>query len=183
MSDNITQEIYDFLTEKTDEVSGILTEYEAVEAKIKNRDEYTQKVINERFIPVRDELKMKISSMSENAIREAGDKVKAYRQEIAEANRLNPKELTDDVKLLQPGIVLNAEDLKGMLDRNANNRTMTQIILRYAKEHNITLDLSYIGGQSELATADQLDEILFYYKNWIGKPEARATLDSFFGVK
>jgi len=68
-----------------------------------------------------------------------------------------------------------------MLKRNATNRTMVQIIMRYANEHNIdTGSVYYIAGQEERQTAQNLETILFYYKNWIDKPEAKKMLDKFF---
>ena len=182
MSDNFTQEIYEFLVEKTDEVNKLIGTSDAIEEKIRS-GRYSDAVNKNELRPQRDEIRLEIKAKSEQAIRDAREKVAEYRRTSELKNRLNPKELTDDIKLLRAGITLNAEDLRGMLERNSENRTMTQIILRYAKEHSIDIGVYYTGGNEEKATADELDNILNYYAEWIGTPKASDILDKFFGVK
>lgn len=181
MSD-ITQEIYEYLSGKTDEVNGLIRTSEAIEEKIRS-GRYSDAVIKQELIPQRDDLKIEIKEKSESAIRDARAKVSEYRQQVQAENTLNPADLTDDIKLLRAGITLTADDLRAMLDRNSENKTMVQVVLRYAKEHNIDLGVYYTGGDAEKATADELDNILSYYADWIGKPDAGDVLDKFFGVK
>lgn len=178
----IVQEVYEYLSKKTDEINKLLSTSEAIEDKIRS-GRYSDAVVRQELTPQRDEIRLEIRQKSEQAIRDAREKVAEYRRTSELKNRLNPKELTDDIKLLRAGITLNAEDLRGMLDRNSENRTMTQIILRYAKEHNTDLGVYFTGGDEEKTTADELDNVLSYYADWIGKPDAGDVLDKFFGVK
>lgn len=180
MDNNIVQTVYNTLESHTEEIGRAVSECETLEEKIKS-GRYTPQVLRDEIYPKRDEIRRKITSMCESAIAEAENHISQYRADAAELNNLDPAELTDDVKLLQSGITLLSRDIQGMLKRNSGNRTMTQIILRYAKEHNIeTNGTFYIGGQKEEETAKSLDTILFYYKGWIDKPNAKEMLNKFF---
>ena len=177
--DNIVKGVYDLLGEKTGEIGKVIAEVNTVEEKIKS-DRYTPQVVSGELYPERDRLKRKVRSMSDAALRDAKNLVEQYRQDVEKSNSLNPDDLTDDVKLLQSGIVLNASDIKWMIERNQGNRTMLQIILRYAAEHGIDTGTIYSGGEDEMQTADNLDSIIHYYSRWIDTPNARAMLDKFF---
>ena len=182
MDNNIVQTVYDTLEAHTEEISKAIAERDSMEAEIKS-GKYTPQALKDMY-PKRDELRRKVETMCDGAIKAARNHVDQYKADAEELNNLNPAELTDDVKLLQPGIRLKPRDIQGMLNRNADNRTMTQIILRYAEEQKIDIGKTYyIGGQQEQATGKKLDEILYYYRKWIDKPEARKMLNTFFGVR
>ncbi len=60
---------------------------------------------------------------------------------------------------------------------------MTQIVLRYAQEHNIdTGGTYYIGGKAEEDTARNLEAAVSYYRKWIDKAQAKHMLYKFFNV-
>lgn len=180
MDNNIVQTVYSTLETRTDEISKDIAERDKLEEKIKS-GRYSPQALKDDIYPKRDALRRKIQDASAGAIQEAKNLVEQYRQDAAKLNNLNPAELTDDVKLLQSGITLLPRDIQGILERNKGNRTMTQIVLRYAKEHDIdTGGTFYIGGQQEEQTARGLDTILLYYKNWIDKPNAKEMLTKFF---
>ena len=180
MDNNIVQTVYSTLETRTDEISKVIAERDALEEKIKS-GRYSPQTLKDEIYPKRDALKSKVQSMCDSAMKEAENHVAQYRADAAELNNLDPAELTDDVKLLQSGITLLPRDIQGMLKRNSGNRTMTQIILRYAKEHNIeTGGTYYIGGQQEEETARGLDTIISYYAKWIDKPNAKDMLTKFF---
>ena len=61
----------------------------------------------------------------------------SYIAELRDEDELDPTKLTDDVRLLNSGVKMTSRDIKAMLKRNSDNRTMLQVILRYADEHNI----------------------------------------------
>lgn len=180
--DKITQAVYDTLATKTEEIRQDIEAREAVDALISS-GRYNTQYVESDLRPKRDSLRMKINSASDSAIQEAQNLVNQYRKKAADRNKLDPAELTDDVKLLQPGIKLEPRDIQGMLERNSTNRTMTQIILRYAKENGIdTGGTLFVGGQEEEATARALEGILSYYRKWIATPDAKTMLDKFFGI-
>lgn len=180
MDSNITQTVYNNLFTATEEISESVAKQEELQAKI-DSNRYTGDTIRKEIVPKMDQLKEEIRRKSDAALKNAQDLIDKYRAEAAEANVLNPADITDDVKLLQSGITLLPRDIQGILDRNKGNRTMTQIVLRYAQEHNIdTGGTYYTGGQQEEEIAKALEGILFYYKNWIGTPRAMQMLDKFF---
>lgn len=183
MDNNITQTVYETLDSCTDDIIGMGVACKQIEEKI-NSGRYSQKTIDNELKPELETMKKKHRKACDDALNEARSLISQFREDNAKANQLNPSELTDDVKLLQSGIVLKPRDIEGMLERNADNRTMTQIILRYAQENKIDTGHNYfIGGQQEEETARSLDNIIYYYKNWIDKPNAKRMLDRFFGVQ
>lgn len=180
MDMNIVESVYNYLESSTDEIGKIVAERDAVDAKMKS-GRYSVDTVNKELFPKWGELRHAVDRASENAIQTARDMIEQYRQEVAKLNNLDPAELTDDVRLFQSGISLMPRDIQGILERNAGNRTMTQIALRYAKEHGIDIGRTYyIGGQQEEETAHGLDDILTYYAKWIDKPSAKKMLARFF---
>ena len=183
MDNNITQTVYETLDAKTDDIIGMGVACKQIEEKI-NSGRYSQKTIDNELKPKLQAMQNNQREACKNALDEARSLISQFREDNAKANQLNPAELTDDVKLLQSGIILKPRDIEGMLERNASNRTMTQIILRYAEENKIGIDRTYyIGGQEEEETAKALDNVIYYYKNWIDKPNAKAMLNRFFGIQ
>ena len=183
MDENIIQTVYETLDSRTDEIIGMANQVNELDSKIKS-GRYSQMTITNELQPKMDELRTARNKACQSALDEARNAIAQYRADNAELNKLNPSELTDDVKLLQSGIVLKPRDIEGMLKRNEGNRTMTQIILRYAQENKIDTGHNYfVGGQQEEETARSLDSIIYYYKNWIDKPNAKEMLNKFFGVQ
>lgn len=129
-------------------------------------------------------MNQQIKAQSEKAIQAAKALVAKYRADAEKRNNLDPAELTDDVKLFQTGIPLLPRDIQAILERNSGNRTMTQLALRYAKEHGIeTGGTNYTGGEAERQTANALDEIIRYYSRWIDKRNAKDVLRRFFNME
>lgn len=183
MNDNIVETVYAHLEAHAAEISKTIAERDEVEAKMKS-GRYSQQAIQNELMPKWGELRRKVRYESDNAIQAAKNLVEQYRQEVAEMNNLDPAELTDDIRLLQSGITLLSRDIQGILKRNSDNRTMTQIVLRYAKEHGIDVGGTfYIGGQQEEETARNLDGIIHYFSKWIDKPNAKEMLDKFFNIQ
>ena len=182
MDNNIVETVYKTLENHTEAIGKTIAERNALEEE-KKAGRYSQKALESEINPKIDALRGKIHSMCEEAISEAQGHINQYKTDADALNNLNPAELTDDIKLLQSGIVLKAGDIQGILKRNEGNRTMTQIILRYAEEHGIdTGNTLYVGGQQEQQTARNLEGILYYYKNWIDKPNAKEMLNTFFNL-
>ena len=180
--EDIRQTVYDALKASTEKIAETIAECEVLEKKIES-GRYNPQFLKDEIYPKRDTLRGNISRMCESALNEAKAMVSQYREQAVESNNLDPAQLTDDVKLLQPGIILKPQDIQGMLKRNEGNRTMLQVILRYAKENNIdTGGTYYTGGQEEKDIADGIDTILYYYKNWIDRPNAKEMLDEFFSI-
>ena len=183
MDENIIQTVYETLDSRTDEIIGMASQVNELDRKI-NSGRYSQRTIDNELTPKMNELQDAYEKACKNALDEARIAIQQYRDDNARANQLNPAELTEDVKLLQSGIVLKPRDIEGMLERNVGNRTMTQVILRYAEENKIDIGRTYYtGGQEEEETARNLDNIIYYYARWIDKPNAKEMLNKFFGVQ
>lgn len=182
MDNNIVQTVYDSLEAATTEIDKTRSEYAAIEKKIKE-GRYSNQTLQKEIYPKRDALRGKIRTDSARAIDSARELVNQYRQDAAKLDNLNPADITDDIKLLQAGIPLLERDVLAILERNQGNRTMTQLALRYAKEHGIDTKTYYIGGQAEAETANNLDGILSYYAKWIDKDNAHDMLRRFFNVE
>lgn len=182
MDTNIFQTVYQSLEKSTSSISRSVAERERLETRIKS-GRYTQQVIQQELTPQLEALKKQIAADSAKAMQAAKDLVAQYR-DVEKSNCLNPAELNDDIKLLQAGLPLLPRDINAILERNVGNRTMTQLALRYAQDHGITVDSHHIiGGDAERQTANALDQILQYYSRWIDKRNAKDVLRRFFNVE
>lgn len=180
MDDNISQSVYDALSSATDKIAVTAGEVNALQDKIKS-GRYSAQTVKGEFAPRLETLRRQVADDSDNAIKEAQAMVARYREDAEALNDLDPAALTDDVKLFQSGIDLTERDIAAILRRNSDNRTMTQLALRYAQAHDVPVNgAEYVGGQAERQTADSLDYIVAKYAGWIAKPNARAVLDRFF---
>jgi hypothetical protein len=178
---SIAETIYNDLKTSTNEIASVIAERDKLSADISS-GRYSGDAIQKELEPQLIDARLKANRMIHDALQGAKNKVAQFRKDVASENNLNPADLTDDIKLLQPGIVLMERDIDGMLERNKDNKTMVQVILRYADEHNIKVNRVYAGGTEEETIANNLDTILRYYENWIDKPDALVMLDKFFGV-
>lgn len=183
MDNNIVQTVFDSLEADTTEINKTKAEYAALNAKIKE-GRYSNQTLTKEIYPKRDALKRQIESGCASAIKKAHDMVATYREDADRLNDLDPSAITDDIKLLTAGVPLLPRDINAILTRNKDNRTMTQLALRYAKEHNIDMKGTfYVGGQAEREQADTLDGVIDYYARWIDKDNANDMLRRFFNVE
>lgn len=181
MENNIGKTVYNALAISTAEIGKKVEALAKLEEKMRS-GRYSQKT-NDEFFFKTVALRREIESDSNTAIEDAKAIVEQYRRDAAKLNNLDPAQLTDDVKLLQSGIILLPRDIQAMLERNNGNRTMTQIILRFAEANDIDVgNTVFMEGKQEEETAKNIDEVLHYYAKWIGKPNAKKMLDKFFHV-
>ena len=141
---------------------------------------YSPQALKDDIYPKCEALKAQIRDNKEAAIKAAKAHIFAYRADVEKMNDLDPGK-PDDLKLLQAGIPLTTRDIKAILERSKSNRTMTQLALRYAKEHGIdTGGVIYIGGEKEAESAGYLEEIVDLFAGRMQEPGASALLDKFF---
>lgn len=93
------------------------------------------------------------------------------KKDLEESENLNPKEITEDSKLLTLGIALTQKDIESMLDRNQGNRTMTQLIFRYAREHDIKVNRVYESALDDSNAIDNLCDGSRVAVKWFENPE------------
>ena len=112
---------------------------------------YSAEYVKKHLIPKSDSLRREIEAVRTNANKEAQRICDEYIEELRAQDDLDPALLTDDVKLLQAGVNLKPRDISAMLKRNADNHTMTQVILRYCKENDIdTGGVHYLGNKQTI---------------------------------
>lgn len=73
-----------------------------------------------------------------------------YADFLRDEDALKGADVNDDMRLLQGGVRLSGQDVKSMIQRNAGNRTMLQLILNYAEDHGIETGLRYIGNKRKI---------------------------------
>ena len=113
-----------------------------------NNKKYTPQYIREELHPKRRSLKKQIEDRKALAHDRIQRMCDDYIAELRDEDELDPSKLTDDVRLLNSGVKMTSRDIKAMLKRNSDNRTMLQVILRYADEHNIETDGTYYTGNN-----------------------------------
>lgn len=179
METNITQEVYNLLEDRTDSMRSIKSKYRTAYANSMSSD-YTMEARN-RYSNEASQLKFEINQLSDKAIMDAQKLIKEYREKVESERRLDPEKITDEIKLLQPGIVLKEADIVSLLERVKGNQTMEQIIMRYAEEHEIKPRGYYLDyGRQEKEIADALESTLTYYRKWISGDSASEMLKKFF---
>ena len=179
---SITEQVFKSLDESLNDIEKEVAE-ESRLAEAMQSGRYSSQALHNEIMPKRDEVHTRVKRMSYDALQKANNLISGYEKEVEASNQLNPEEITDDIKLLQAGIILKPRDIQGMLERNRENRTMLQIILRYAEEHKIdTGGTWYTGGRSELNEAKALKGVLQIYEKWITTKQAREMLYKFFNV-
>lgn len=179
---NIIETVYDALKESTKEVQKVVEEKAQLEEEVRT-GRYSVETVNREIRPRIDDLKQKILSMKEKTFADAKALVDGYRNEIDEQNNLDPKEINDDIKLLQAGIPLTVRDVEAILKRNENNRTMSVLARRYAEQHDLKIVNSYRFEREQneaKAVADALDQALTYFPRWFDTGKAYDMLDKFF---
>ena len=93
----------------------------------------------------------------------------SYERELTEADSIKGSELTDDARLLSLGM-LDKRDLETMLKRNDNNRTMTQLICRYAKKNDIDLGVQYVGNDDIITSLKSFPYVTETVLKWSNNP-------------
>jgi len=117
---------------------------------------YSLDYLSREIIPRMNSLRAELTGIQNKVKAEARRLTDIKKADFENAERLNPADLTDDVKLLQGGLILTQRDIEGILERNSSNRTMIQLAVRYAKEHGLKLSHSYNDTKED---QKQLDDI------------------------
>lgn len=180
--DNIYQAVYDTLSEGTESLEEQKKRLKTLEEKI-DSGRYSSVALQQDVYPMRDKLKRSINDEADKILDNARNMIAEHEEELRKLDVLNPSDITDDVKLFNSGIVLNANDIKGILERNKENRTMTQIALRYAEQHNIEMDVTYNKSIYAIRELDGLKDAVSRYRQWIVRENASEILNKFFGVE
>lgn len=149
----------EFYEKMTDKVKAAMKEVNEAQKEIKkletevNSGMYSDKTVSEKRSRI-SSLKWKMKTLPED-IRVSVQRMSTdFISELDANDTIKYKELTDDAKLLTMGLPLNEKDLKQILERNENNRTMIKLVLRYADAHGIHLPVQYNPKASEVGDPD-----------------------------
>ena len=179
MNNNIVSDVYKVLAEGTNDLQEDFAALNVLDDEIKSH-RYSDYIMKKEIIPKRYQLEEGIKNKTEAAINKANALVADYEQEIKDMDILDASQLTDDIKLFQPGISLTRNDLEAIMKRNSSNKTMIQIAERYAKEHNIPVGISYVGTEKYKESARNLRDIIKIYSKWMKTPSGPDMLEQFF---
>ena len=168
------REFYNEINEITKEGIKALQELSA-QMKTVNADiesgRYSNDHVNKVLRPKMRELKRQITDLRADASKRAQRLCDEYQAELRAQDDLDPALLTDDVKLLQAGVKLKPRDISAMLRRNADNHTMTQVILRYCKENDIdTGGVHYVGNSYTIREVDAMRSNVDVSLKWSDRP-------------
>lgn len=135
-----------------------------------------------------DGLKKKISNQKMNLEASLTAKLDSFVSE--HTPRLDPEEVTDDIKLLNCGVKLREAEIEQLLNKCMGNYTMTILLLRYAEERELKLGNDIMGramlntGSDALRTfAREERERIQYALKWLDNFEkGKEMLNRFYGV-
>lgn len=178
---DLENKVYDYLRGKTVDILPWMEKVSKIDRDVASgrySDEARREMLTEKTGILRE-----IEDFSAETIKSAHDMVDVYRAKVQQENELRGEDVTEDAKLLGLGVTLTEADITGMLRRNAGNRTMEQLILRYADEHGIKPNGAvYVNSAAQsIAALNSLDGVINYYAGWIGKSNNLDMLDKFFG--
>lgn len=182
MENNLSELVYDSLkssTEKLEEQKSAVADL----AERVNSGRYSAAAIKD-FNEQIAALRWDIRNAGDAAIDEARQLVDEFELTARKEMRLNPAELMpDEIALLNCGVRLTEADIEAMIERCAGNKTMMQIINRYAKERNIDIQQhGFPEFKAKMDDAQAVRGVLDYYRRWITEGNAMVMLDKFFNV-
>lgn len=180
---NIAQDVYSTLLTATDEIKPMREKMAALQ-KDNDSGRYAQPVIEAN----KAEMAKLARDIDETAartmttVRECIDK---HREAVLALDDVRGEEMTPDAALLNCGVELTSRDVVKMLDRNRDNSTMLQLILRYAKAHGIdTQGYIYRDHSQEAKEMEGFyGTANMYIDHWFNTDRNYTMLNKFFGVE
>lgn len=143
----------------------------AIENKIKSK-RYSPKVAETELKPKLTNIKKSRETRREDGVSAVRTRTEEYIAELRKADQLNPDNLTDDIKLLQSGVALSADDLAMLFDRNTGNSTMQKLISDFAKQHNRDIQRYYRPTNAELIqSVEKVPYTMQVVLKWHNKPD------------
>lgn len=176
----VMRDVYETLKRGAAEIAPKLERANKLNDEI-NSGRFSNDVNREKLLEMQG-IRGEIRRDAERYEREANEHISACIEEVHKATELHPEDLTDDLKLLNAGVLLTERDIVDMLERNARNKTMEALIFRYAGEHGISTGgyvfdnlLSSIPGIESMR-----DTVRLYVDHWISTDKAIEMLNKFF---
>ena len=151
-------------------IQELSSQMDQLDADIKS-GKYSYDHLEKDLRPQLRDLKKQIEDVRMETNKKAQKLCDDYQDELRAEDDLDPMLLTDDVKLLHAGVKLKPRDISAMLKRNADNHTMTQVILRYCKENDIdTGGVNYVGNSYTIRDVDVMRTNVDVSLKWSNRP-------------
>jgi hypothetical protein len=152
------------------EYQKLSDEYKELKAK-RTEGKYSVDYLNKTILPKMVTLSKSMEELQRKLKENIFQYAENMKKELRLADALNPSEITDDIKLLNSGVKLTERDIKTMIERNSNNRTMTQLALRYAQENNIKTGVMYLSNEDKCREYDQIVGSVNTVIKWMDNPK------------
>lgn len=183
--ENFAVKVYQNLRHSAEELRPKKQEIQELLGEI-DSGRYSQKAIKENLKPTADAMKIALEKAGHDAIQRAKALVDQHRADVEASESLDPAELNDDMKLLSTGL-LRANDIETLLSRNADNRTMSVLIQRYAQDHGIEISQEARTrlGTEHNAALEEISAVktaVEAFEKWICEKDAIRILNKFFGL-
>ena len=131
-------------------------ELDGLVEKSKDFRKYSQDYIRGTVKPDIHKINEEIDSLRTEGVEVITVMCEEYKKQLLSEDALKGAEITEDAKLFSSGITLTKEDLDAMLERNKGNRTMVQLVCRFAEEHDIQLNARYVGNTETISLISAL---------------------------
>lgn len=159
------------LDDSLEELQGMKKEYDQLEADIKS-GKYDYFYIQKTLRPKADHLYRVMEDRQSAIEKEFAAINREYTAVLRDEDSLRADEMTEDVKLFTSGIKLTARDIQDIINRNSNNRTMTQLAIRYARENKLDVKSWYIPAEQEAKSLDAVEYTINTILKWYKSPDA-----------
>ena len=167
---NFYWDIRNLVTSTIEDLNEFERQTKAIDDKIKS-GKYSNETVQKDLMPQKQDIKKKMEMRREVGCSAIRTRTNEYVAELRAADQLNPDNLTDDIKLLQAGVALSADDLTMLFDRNAGNSTMQKLIADYAKQHDRDIGRHYRPPHIDLMqSVDRIPEAMEVAIKWHNKP-------------
>lgn len=157
-------------SEAIEDINKLDEQAQAITDKI-NSKRYTVQAISTELKPELEKIRRQKEERREQGFSTICTKTAEYVKELHKANQLNPDDITDDIKLLQAGVALSADDLTALFDRNTGNNTMQKLISDFAKQHNRDIQRCYRPANIDfIRGVESIPETMKVVLKWNDKP-------------
>lgn len=175
---------------RTMEIRELARERETLQDDLRGT-QYSAEYKAETIRPRLKTLDIAIRKEKEALSRQAEAMINEEAENIRRRYTVRPKELTNDIKLLELGIV-SERDLDEMIERNRGNYTMMQYIARWVDNYNKNNPLNAYSNHvpryttyrdAEIRALGGIQDVVdLYTRNWSDKPydDSLKVLDRFF---
>lgn len=154
--------VVDLTKETTAKKRTIATEIDKLKSEIgsgKYNPEYIAELETKRRV-----LMKQLEDIDTQVLREVDGLIADVKKNLEAETALNGADIHADAQLLSFG--LNEKELLALLDKHAANPTMTQLILKSAKERGIDLPVHFVGNDDAIKAAESARDAVKVSIKW-----------------